>query len=104
MLTLLAGNRGRMPETKFDYANGYCPCPSQTRIVASWFNVCFREPAESVLLTTDHRHEIFDDQARKQFANRSPNYNPFGSSDAPLKFNDFDVFTKVGSFVQDSRA
>ena len=53
MLTLLAGNRGRMPETKFDYANGYCPGPSQTRIVASWFNVCFRELAgNSVLLTT----------------------------------------------------
>ncbi|RFN42966.1 hypothetical protein FIE12Z_12675 [Fusarium flagelliforme] len=48
-------------------------------------------------LVSTHRgltHEIFDDQARKQFSNRSPNYNPFGSADAPLKFNDFDVFTK----------
>ncbi|RGP63826.1 hypothetical protein FLONG3_9794 [Fusarium longipes] len=51
-------------------------------------------------LVSSHRgltHEIFDDQARKQFVNRSPNYNPFGSADAPLKFNDFDIFTKVSS-------
>ncbi|OBS27467.1 hypothetical protein FPOA_01409 [Fusarium poae] len=49
-------------------------------------------------LVSSHRgltHEIFDDQVRKQFANRSPNYNPFGSADAPLKFNDFDIFTKI---------
>ncbi|GKU02254.1 hypothetical protein FLAG1_04461 [Fusarium langsethiae] len=49
-------------------------------------------------LVSSHRgltHEIFDDQVRKQFANRSPNYNPFDSADAPLKFNDFDIFTKI---------
>ncbi|KAM0422949.1 hypothetical protein ACHAPD_001419 [Fusarium lateritium] len=49
-------------------------------------------------LVSSHRgltHEILDDQMRKQFANRSPNYNPFGSADAPQKFNDFDIFTKI---------
>ncbi|KAF4445070.1 hypothetical protein F53441_10994 [Fusarium austroafricanum] len=48
-------------------------------------------------LVSSHRgltHDIFDDQARKQFLNRSPNYNPFGSGETPLKFNDFDIFTK----------
>ncbi|ENH71840.1 hypothetical protein QWA68_012319 [Fusarium oxysporum] len=49
-------------------------------------------------LVSSHRgltHEIFDDQARKQFTKRSPNYNPFGSGETPLKFNDFDIFTKI---------
>ncbi|KAM0293100.1 hypothetical protein ACHAPQ_006520 [Fusarium lateritium] len=49
-------------------------------------------------LVSSHRgltHDIFDDQARKQFVNKSPNYNPFGSGETPLKFNDFDVFTKI---------
>lgn len=48
------------------------------------------------LLMVIRRHEIFDDQARKQFTKKSPNYNPFGSGETPLKFNDFDIFTKVG--------
>ncbi|KAF4961950.1 hypothetical protein FSARC_9941 [Fusarium sarcochroum] len=49
-------------------------------------------------LISSHRgltHDIFDDQARKQFVNRSPNYNPFGSGETPLKFDDFDIFTKI---------
>ncbi|CVK82860.1 related to nasopharyngeal carcinoma susceptibility protein LZ16 [Fusarium mangiferae] len=49
-------------------------------------------------LVSSHRgltHEIFDDQARKQFTKKSPNYNPFGSGETPLKFNDFDIFTKI---------
>ncbi|KAF5020714.1 hypothetical protein F66182_7276 [Fusarium sp. NRRL 66182] len=49
-------------------------------------------------LVSSHRgltHEIFDDQARKQFSNRSPKYNPFGSGDTPIKFDDFDIFTKI---------
>ncbi|KAM0339472.1 hypothetical protein ACHAPU_010919 [Fusarium lateritium] len=49
-------------------------------------------------LVSSHRgltHEIFDDQARKQFITKSPNYNPFGSGETSLKFSDFDVFTKV---------
>ncbi|KAF5655991.1 nasopharyngeal carcinoma susceptibility-like protein [Fusarium sp. NRRL 25303] len=49
-------------------------------------------------LVSSHRgltHEIFDDQARKQFTKKSPNYNPFGSDETPLKFNDFDIFTKI---------
>ncbi|KAI1057901.1 hypothetical protein LB506_000015 [Fusarium annulatum] len=47
------------------------------------------------LLMVIRRHEIFDDQARKQFTKKSPNYNPFGSGETPLKFNDFDIFTKI---------
>ncbi|KAF4462911.1 nasopharyngeal carcinoma susceptibility LZ16 [Fusarium albosuccineum] len=48
-------------------------------------------------LVSSHRgltHEIFDDQARKQFTTKSPNYNPFGDDESPVKFNDFDIFTK----------
>ncbi|KAJ4272392.1 hypothetical protein NW762_001105 [Fusarium torreyae] len=49
-------------------------------------------------LVSSHRgltHDIFDDQARKQFVNKSPNYNPFGSGETSLKFDDFDIFTKI---------
>ncbi|KAM5370652.1 hypothetical protein ACJZ2D_008366 [Fusarium nematophilum] len=48
-------------------------------------------------LVSSHRgltHDIFDDQARKQFLNKSPGYNPFGDDETPVKFNDFDIFTK----------
>jgi hypothetical protein len=54
------------------------------------------------LLIVIRRHDIFDDQARKQFTKRSPNYNPFGSGETPLKFKDFDIFTKV-SYVEITR-
>ncbi|KAM5356341.1 hypothetical protein ACJ41O_002987 [Fusarium nematophilum] len=49
-------------------------------------------------LVSSHRgltHDIFDDQARKQFLNKSPGYNPFGDDETPVKFNDFDIFTKI---------
>ncbi|KAF4490223.1 nasopharyngeal carcinoma susceptibility LZ16 [Fusarium agapanthi] len=49
-------------------------------------------------LVSSHRgltHEIFDEQARKQFTKRSSNYNPFGPGATPLKFIDFDIFTKI---------
>ncbi|KAF4976938.1 hypothetical protein FZEAL_6473 [Fusarium zealandicum] len=48
-------------------------------------------------LVSSHRgltHEIFDDQARKQFLGKSPSYNPFGDGETPIKFDDFDIFAK----------
>ncbi|KAJ4203729.1 hypothetical protein NW767_005220 [Fusarium falciforme] len=49
-------------------------------------------------LVSSHRgltHEILDDQTRKQFLSKSPGYNPFGDDETPIKFNDFDIFTKI---------
>ncbi|KAL2684936.1 hypothetical protein Neosp_006029 [[Neocosmospora] mangrovei] len=49
-------------------------------------------------LVSSHRgltHEILDDQTRKQFLTKSPGYNPFGDDETPIKFNDFDIFTKI---------
>lgn len=43
------------------------------------------------------RHEIFDGQARKQYLAKAPELNPFGDEETPLRFQDFDVFTKVSS-------
>lgn len=86
-----------MPQAELEHLGRHCPRPPQTSFVASWFNVRFQELGDAVfLLMVIRRHEIFDDQARKQFTKRSPNYNPFGSGETPLKFNDFDIFTKAG--------
>ncbi|KAL6868905.1 hypothetical protein ACO1O0_000228 [Amphichorda felina] len=49
-------------------------------------------------LISSHRgltHEIFDSQARKQYLERAPGLNPFGTDEEPLKFQDFDTFTKI---------
>lgn len=90
------GDRNRMSKTELKHPGRYCPGSPQTRFVASRFNVRFYESTDKVSRLIDiPRHEIFDDQARKQFINRSPNCNPFGSGETPLSFNDFDVFTKV---------
>jgi hypothetical protein len=43
------------------------------------------------------RPEIFDEYTRRQYIAKAPNRNPFGVDEEPLKFNDFDVFTKVRS-------
>lgn len=44
-----------------------------------------------------HRHELFDEYTRRQFAAKAPGIeNPFGTEEALLKFADFDVFKKVG--------
>ncbi|KAK4197477.1 hypothetical protein QBC40DRAFT_285417 [Triangularia verruculosa] len=40
-------------------------------------------------------HDLFDEYTRRQFLNKAPEKNPFGSAEAPLRFADFDVFTKV---------
>ncbi|KAH8735374.1 hypothetical protein BGZ61DRAFT_526472 [Ilyonectria robusta] len=49
-------------------------------------------------LVSSHRgltHDIFDDQARKQFLAKAPSDNPFGDDEVPAKFSDFDVLTKI---------
>lgn len=45
-----------------------------------------------------HRHELFDEYTRRQFLAKAPAKNPFGTEEQPLKFADFDVFTKVGNY------
>ncbi|EOA82156.1 uncharacterized protein SETTUDRAFT_173857 [Exserohilum turcica Et28A] len=39
--------------------------------------------------------DIFDEYARRQYVAKAPARNPFGEAEEPLKFNDFDVFTKI---------
>lgn len=50
-------------------------------------------------MLTASRHEIFDSQARKQFLDKAPDRNPFGTEEEPTRFQDFDVFTKVGRIL-----
>ncbi|KAK7416124.1 hypothetical protein QQX98_005452 [Neonectria punicea] len=49
-------------------------------------------------LVSSHRgltHEIFDEQARKQYMTKLPSDNPFGDNETPAKFSDFEVLTKI---------
>ncbi|KAF2739934.1 hypothetical protein EJ04DRAFT_260993 [Polyplosphaeria fusca] len=43
--------------------------------------------------------EIFDEYAKRQYAMKAPDRNPFGTNEfdepPPVKFNDFDTFTKI---------
>ncbi|KAF2199230.1 hypothetical protein GQ43DRAFT_125283 [Delitschia confertaspora ATCC 74209] len=39
--------------------------------------------------------EIFDEYTRRQYVAKAPQRNPFGTGEAPHKFNDFDIFTKI---------
>jgi len=39
--------------------------------------------------------ELFDEYTRRQYVAKAPARNPFGIDEAPAKFNDFDVFTKI---------
>ncbi|KAK4177651.1 hypothetical protein QBC36DRAFT_300018 [Triangularia setosa] len=40
-------------------------------------------------------HDLFDEYTRRQYLNKAPEKNPFGSAEVPLRFTDFDVFTKI---------
>ncbi|GAB1311216.1 Zinc finger PHD-type domain-containing protein [Madurella fahalii] len=40
-------------------------------------------------------HELFDEYTRRQFLSKAPEKNPFGTDETPLRFADFDVFTKI---------
>lgn len=40
-------------------------------------------------------HELFEEYSRRQYMAKAPDKNPFGNEEAPSKFADFDVFTKV---------
>ncbi|KNG51314.1 phd-finger domain-containing protein [Stemphylium lycopersici] len=39
--------------------------------------------------------EIFDEYTRRQYVAKAPARNPYGEDEEPLKFNHFDVFTKI---------
>jgi hypothetical protein len=46
---------------------------------------------------TTNRPEIFDEYTRRQYVVKAPDRNPFGADEAPAKFGDFDIFTKVNT-------
>ncbi|CAI6245617.1 unnamed protein product [Periconia digitata] len=39
--------------------------------------------------------DIFDEYTRRQYVAKAPLRNPFGTDEDPVKFNSFDVFTKI---------
>ncbi|ROT37025.1 hypothetical protein SODALDRAFT_380509 [Sodiomyces alkalinus F11] len=39
--------------------------------------------------------ENFDEYTRRQYVDKNPDRNPFGTEEVPAKFTDFDVFTKI---------
>ncbi|POS87604.1 hypothetical protein EPUL_000936 [Erysiphe pulchra] len=40
-------------------------------------------------------HDIFDEYTRRQYVAKAPLQNPFGTEKEPIRFKDFDVFTKI---------
>ncbi|KAK0737684.1 hypothetical protein B0T21DRAFT_383611 [Apiosordaria backusii] len=40
-------------------------------------------------------HDLFDEYTRRQYLSKAPEKNPFGSGEIPLRFADFDIFTKI---------
>ena len=51
-------------------------------------------------LLTNPSPEIFDEYTRRQYEAKAPRRNPFGEDEAPNKFADFDVFTKLRVLFQ----
>ncbi|KAL8650275.1 MAG: hypothetical protein Q9226_005210 [Calogaya cf. arnoldii] len=47
--------------------------------------------------------EIVDEYTRRQYVAKAPEQNPFGTEEAPNKFNNFDIFTKLSVLCQLSR-
>lgn len=47
------------------------------------------------IILTYIRPDIFDEYTRRQYIAKAPSRNPFGDEEEPLKFNDFDIFTKI---------
>lgn len=49
----------------------------------------------------DHpRPDIFDEYTRRQYHAKAPQRNPFGEEEEPLRFVDFDIFTKLKVLYQ----
>lgn len=63
------------------------------------YTIYLRRAMEYLRSDVCNRNDIFDSQARKQYLDKAPDRNPFGDDEAPAKFEDFDVFTKVGGCV-----
>lgn len=91
-----------MPQTVLDYTFRHCSVAPQTRFVTPRFNVCPYPlaPAHKQPVDDCTRLDIFDDQARKQYAAKLPDHNPFGDGETTTKFADFDIFTKVCLIVK----
>ncbi|RKF78626.1 putative phd finger domain protein [Golovinomyces cichoracearum] len=39
--------------------------------------------------------EIFDEYTRRQYVAKAPHRNPFGTEEEPIRFKEFDIFTKI---------
>lgn len=92
---LFSGDRDGMPQTERPHAWRHCSVDSQTRLVTSRLDVGPLHPSVRRLANRASSPEIFDEQTRKLFQARSPTWNPFGGAEVPVRFDEFDVFTKV---------
>lgn len=53
-----------------------------------------------ISLNVELSPEIFDEYTRRQYVAKAPQRNPFGTDEAPKKFADFDIFTKLQVLFQ----
>lgn len=96
--TLMIGLGSGMPEAsacRKACSNG--PCSPQICLLSSRIDVSLlrRHTSNGSIVLTFDRPDIFDEYTRRQYIAKAPARNPFGDEEEPLKFNDFDVFTKI---------
>lgn len=85
-----------MPQTKFHGPAGNWPITAQISLITSRPHVCSLPPPSVRLhLLTSHSHDLFDEYTRRQYISKAPDLNPFSTDEAPIRFVDFDIFTKV---------
>lgn len=83
-----------MYEESFNYALRHRPCTLEICLLTQRTNVSCDFNSQCAILTDDSP-DIFDEYTRRQYVAKAPQRNPFGTEQEPLKFADFDAFTKV---------
>jgi hypothetical protein len=97
---LYLGHRGRMPQPRLQFAGRHRPGSPKARFIPPRPHVCshrFDIVLAKRLTWRLSRQDVLDNQARKQYLIHDPSQNPFGDAEIPLRFQSFDVFTKVRS-------
>ena len=93
------GFRSGMPQAGVHGTSRYWPWSAQVSIFTPRPHVRYSPPRDYPLVPgtplTPHSHELFDEYTRRQFLSKAPEKNPFGTAETPVKFAQFDVFTKV---------
>lgn len=85
-----------MSEEPLDRLARHWPCSVEVCFLAQGLDVSF--PCVSLVpALICYSPDIFDEYTRRQYVAKAPERNPFGVDEEPAKFNEFDIFTKVGS-------